>query len=498
MPQETEVIKMLPPVVQPIPVRTMDEKLLAISPIDGRYADRSEKLRPYLSEWGLMRARIFVEGELFRIYAEEGLIDPLTQEETAYLDTALDKFDLASGAITKDFEKRSDHDVVAIVKFMQEDIKKHSLPRLLDYLHFGPTSEDIDNIAWRLMIDLARREYIIPTMTELNNKLISIADEAKDCLMIGRTHGQPAGVTTFGRELLVFASRLQDEIDKTANHQFTGKFNGIIGTYSGQRTAFPEKDVEWWLGFSQKFARRFGLDPELITTQGNPNDDLAEFLQIQVRTNNIIHGLAGDTWEYIKDKLLHQKITGSGSSTGAAKVNPWRVEHVQAMLEIANGMAYELIRNIQEYKLQRDLSDKTLMRFLPEITALQLNAIEYMTKQLELVTPNKDGMAATIDQDWSFLSEALQLTLRKGGIEKGYEVVRKKLQGRELPPPQWAIAIEELITELDLRNPEHQELARKIRSISPAPFITDAIELTKLFILQLKKRQQYAIDIKSP
>ena len=165
---------------------------------------------------------------------------------------------------------------------------------------------------------------------------------------------------------------------------------------------------------------------------------------------------------------------------------------------MAIGMQGVLINNITGYRLQRDLSDKTLIRFLPEIIALQINGNENITKQLELITPNREKMDGTIEQDWSFLSEALQLALRKGGIADGYEVVRKKLQGRELPPKQWAQTIEELITELDLRNPEHQELARKIRSISPAPFITDAIELTKLFILQLKKRQQYAIDIKSP
>lgn len=454
--------------------------LIALTPMDGRYLKTAELLSPYLSEWGLMRARLFVESELLKEYSNQGLIDKLSKNETAYLDSLSEDFTLRDGLTVKQFEKKSDHDVVAIVNYMKQKLGQNGHQRLTELVHLGPTSEDIDNIAIRLGLMNAKDQVITLALDKVISTLNEMADDNRNSVMAGRTHGQIAGVTTFGKEMSVFVDRLEKETLNIREFQFSGKFNGIIGTFSGQRAAFMDKDIKWWVDFSKKFVESFGLKFILKTSQGNPNDDVATFFQNQQRINNILHGLSRDIWDYIKSKLLKQKITGSGSSTGAAKVNPWRAEHAEAMLEMANGMAGVLINNIQEYRLQRDLSDKTLLRFSGETLACGLNAWEYITRQLELVTPDLKSMENTAYEDWSFLSEAFQLILRNHGIEGAYEMIRQKTQGKAFSQIEWTEMIKQLIADLNLDPETDSNLIDTLNYLSPRIFAEDAIKLANI------------------
>lgn len=466
VPELQPVSRILPDVISPANLQVEQTSLMAISPLDGRYHKTGETLAPYLSEWGLIRARIFVESELLKEYAQQGLINPLTDQENAYLDSLSSDFSIEDGKKIKQLEKKADHDVVAVVNFMKEKLREGDLHHLVEFIHLGPTSEDIDNIALRLVLSAVRENIIIPSIQTLFEQLESFIEVTKDKRMIGRTHGQPAGVTTLGKEMLVFRNRLAEETDKVSSLKFTGKFNGIIGTFSGQRAAFYEKSLDWWKDFSKKFVESFGLRNIDYTSQGNPNDDIAEYLQIEQRINNILHGFSRDLWEYIKDRFLKQSVSGSGSSTGAAKVNPWRLEHAEAMLEMANGISETLVRNIQEYRLQRDLSDKTLLRFLGTVLGCGLNAREYIVKQLQLITPDDKVMEASINEDWAFLSEALQLILRSNGIENAYELVRSRTQGVKLDPIAWGLLIDRLLNELHI-DESNKELFLKLRMMSP-------------------------------
>ena len=475
----TALRELPPPQSEINPGSPTKNRLLAISPMEGRYGKDTEILAPFMSEWGLMRARVFVETELLKAYSEAKLIPALQTEETDFLNSLSADFDLIAGDRIKQIEKTSEHDVVAVVSFMKEELIRKGFGHLAESVHLGPTSEDIDNIAIRLNLLAARDAVMIPALNKTLSTLTAFATGAKDTPMIGRTHGQPAAVTTFGREMEIFAARLQRQRDKLQTFQFQGKMNGIIGTFSGFRAAFPEKSLEWWMQFSDEFVRSFGLEPLAITAQGNPNDDLAENLQIYQRINNILHGFESDIWDYISRKLIKQKPKGAGSSTGAAKVNPWRAEHAQAMEEMASGMMQTLIGNVQESRLDRDLSDKTLMRFLGEIMAITLNGWQYTTKQIELLEPVAENMRQTIFTDVAFLAEALQLRLRKAGVENAYDLIRKKTQGKEFAPEEWAVMVEEIIAELKL---EDAEFISDLQLLSPQQFIGDAIALTQIGI----------------
>lgn len=448
----------------------------------GRYPKESAELSPHLSEFGLIRARIFVEAELLKAYADEGLIAPLESPEVAFLDSFSTDFSLDDGVRVKDLERKADHDVVAVVNFMKERLAADGFDKLVPLVHLGPTSEDIDNIAVTITQREARDKVVIPEMDRLTGSIIKLADDTKDSPIINISHGQPAGYDTFGRNMAVFAQRLVRQREKLAQFQFDGKFNGIIGTWSGQRAAFPEESIEWWMGFSQRFVESFGLRPLMLTTQNNPHDDLVEYLQTLQRFNNILHGFESDVWDYISRRMLKQKPSGAGSSTGAAKINPWRAEHAEAMEEVASGLISTMTSNLQEYRLARDLSDKTMMRFLGEVLAVSMNAWDYARRQIELVTPNTQKMEETISEDLSPLSEALQLVLRRAGYANAYEFIRSKTQGKEFSQEQWRELIAEVIQDLNISD---EQVTQQLQALTPASFIEDARAITEIVLHQL-------------
>lgn len=473
----------LPPSSQFHPQNIEQIHLTSADVMAGRYAESTDIFSGPMSEAGLMRARIFVEGELLKEYSQKGLILPLKPEETAFIDSLTHNFDPEEAQKVKAEEKIADHDVVAVVNYMRGKFKEGGHPRLVENIHDGPTSEDIDNIALRLNVREARDRLIIPQIDKLIGNMMERIVETSDFAVIARTHGQPAGYTTFGRELAVFVERLQKQKEKFKDFQFEGKFSGIIGTFSGPRAAFPDRNLEWWINFSKEFIQSFGLTPIFQTSQNNPNDDLVEFLQIQQRINNILHGFDRDLWDFASRKLVRAKSLGAGSSTGAAKANPWRAEHSEAMTEMANGMIQVLVSQIEEYRLSRDLSDKTLMRFIGSIFAVAQNAYEYAEKQLNLIVPDKEKMERTIYEDLSPLSEALQLLLRNSGVPNAYEEVRKRTQGKEFTPGEWKSLIEQIITELGIAD---EALIKNLHDLSPTSFIIDATKLTEIAIEEIR------------
>lgn len=466
-----------PPELQP--ATQAEFELLAIGPMDGRYRKDALPLIPWLSEWGLLRTRCFVEAEYVKALSSVGIIPALEEVEKEFLVSIATNFSIDDGLRVKELEKTTGHDVVAVINFIKEKLMGVEFGHLAEFIHIGPTSEDIDNLAVRINVRNAIDTVLFPGMESVIGSISNLANDTKDAPMIARTHGQVAAADTFGRKMLVFVDRLQRQMEKVKRSQFDGKFNGIVGTWSGFRAAFPEMELEQWIAFSHEFIESFGFTPIDYTSQSNPNDDIADMLQTIQRFDNILHGFGSDIWDYISGGYLKQKPEpgSSGSSTGAAKVNPWRQEHAGAMLRLAPGLAGVLVDNIVEYRLERQITDKTLLRFLGEILSVNLNAWRYTTDGLALIQPNLKRMNQTIYQDVSYLSEALQLILRKHGVATGYEIVKRKTQGREFTPRKWASMIEKLIKELKLTD---EDVIRQLRSLSPQPFIDDARKLTEI------------------
>jgi adenylosuccinate lyase len=380
---------------------------------------------------------------------------------------------------------------------MKEKMVGTPYERLTELIHLCPTSEDIDNIAKRVMFNIARDRILHPAQKKLVDTILTQAEKSSNAVMLGETHGQPAGVTTYGKEMLIFGIRLKDQLQKAREIKLKGKFNGLIGTYSGFQAAFRDKvSLETWVEFTKKFVGSFGLDPILTTTQGNPNDDLVEFLQSIQLFNEISHSLAQDVWSYIDQGELVQNARGAGSSTSAAKVNPWRGEHSETMFELANGQIDVYVRNLPETRRQRDLSDKTMMRFIGESLAICTNGWRYLGQQIGSTAPNREKMMEMILQDYSWLSEAVQLVLRESGVQGGYELIKQKMQGRTFSREQFAELIDRTIVEcfsvplredgLHLNEAElsEEQLATitKLQSLSPQQFIDDALKLTQILL----------------
>ncbi|WP_330631222.1 adenylosuccinate lyase [Halocatena halophila] len=412
----------------------MSSPLAAISPLDGRYADRTAVLAPYASEMGLMRARVHVEVEYLIALADCSAIPlEIPPEDRSALRALYEEFEEADGATIKQIETEgygefpaTNHDVKAVEYFIRGAMSEYG-----PWIHFGLTSEDVNNLAHRLLLTGAREHVILPDLRSIRDQLTELAHEHADLAMLARTHGQPATPTTFGKEMAVYAARLGRAIGAIQSVSLSGKLAGASGTYAAHTVAYPEVD---WPAFAESFVESLGFEHIGLTTQVNPCDDVAALFDALRRANQVLIDLDRDCWRYISDRYLGQRAesTETGSSTMPHKVNPIDFENSEGNLSKANADLTFLAEYITTSRLQRDLSDSTVKR--NNGAALAHCHIGYTKLQtgLEKIVPNEQVMATELADTPEIIGEAVQTILRREGHEDAYERVKDLTRGQNV------------------------------------------------------------------
>jgi adenylosuccinate lyase len=427
--------------------------LTSISPIDGRYHDRTKELSEYFSEYALMKKRVFVE---LKYLVELGKADDK-------LLRIHDKFDIKEAEKVKEIEKRTNHDVKAVEYYLKEKVPKD----LREFVHYGLTSEDINNISYSLLIKEFLENYYYVSLSTLIKTLKVLSQENKSVAMLARTHGQPASPTTLGKELYVFAARLVNEYSKLQNIKLRAKLNGATGNYNALHFAEPEKD---WTKFSISFISRLGLEPSLITTQVEPKDSLVELFQCVKRINNIIMDMDRDIWQYVSMEYLVLKKAESevGSSTMPHKINPIDFENSEGNIRVANSL-FTGFEELQISRMQRDLSDSTVMRNIGVAFSHSVLACISAQKGLLKISPNLQKIEKDLELHPEVLTEAVQTLLRKLGKGNAYEKLKEMSRGKK-------ITLDELrgfINGLDIPQKEKEILL----NLKPGAYIGLAQEL---------------------
>ena len=427
------------------------DPLSAVSPLDGRYARYTEALVPYASESALIRARVRVEVEYLLALADLDAtpleIDDGKREK---LRAVYEDFDDEDAALVKQIETEgtekydaTNHDVKAVEYFLRE-----RLPTDLDaeqWLHFGLTSEDVNNLAQRLLVKPAVENVLLPSLRDVRDGLAELAHAYRDTPMLARTHGQPATPTTFGKEMAVYASRLGRALGhiERASDGLAGKLAGASGTYAAHHAAYPDVD---WPAFSASFVDLLGLEHEPLTTQVNPCDDLATLFDALQGANRILLDLDLDAWLYVSDRYLGQRsVDGeTGSSTMPHKVNPIDFENSEGNLSKANSDLDFLAGYVTNSRLQRDLSDSTVKRNIGGALAHCLIGYEKLTTGLEKVVPNEEVMREDLEATPAVIGEAVQTILRREGYTDAYERVKEHTRGETVTMADFEALFEEL------------------------------------------------------
>ncbi|MCZ6586004.1 MAG: adenylosuccinate lyase, partial [Gammaproteobacteria bacterium] len=410
--------------------------LTAISPLDGRYATKTEPLREYLSEYALIRYRTLVEIRWLQHLANDpdlpeiGTLDgPLNE----ILDQLVDGFTMDDARRVKVLEEETNHDVKAVEYFLREklDGTSNAATALGPYLHFACTSEDINNLAYALMLTDARQKVLIPSMKTLTKDLQTLAHEFADLPMLARTHGQPASPTTLGKELANFVYRLTQQLDRFAAVPVYGKFNGAVGNFNAHVAAYPDAD---WRGISERFVESLGLNPTAYSTQIEPHDWIAEYVQGLSRFNTVLLDLCQDLWCYVSLGYFRQRAVAGevGSSTMPHKVNPIEFENAEGNLGLANAILGFLADKLPRSRLQRDLTDSTVLRNLGVGLGHSLIAIESTSRGLGRLEADTQQIAADLEAHVEVLSEAVQTVMRRHGITDAYEQLKALTRGREI------------------------------------------------------------------
>ena len=407
----------------------MHSQLGAISPLDGRYHNSVKELNAYFSEAALMRYRIYVEIEyLIALSLEKNIKDlpPLSDNQQKRLRLIYQKFDFNSAETVKQIENKTNHDVKAVEYFIQTKCKKSLHP----WIHFALTSEDVNNLSYSLMWKHGLKEVYLPSLIHVHKELKKMAHKFKNTPMLSLTHGQPATPTTFGKEMAVFCARLQRQIIQLKTHDLLGKLSGATGTWSAQVNAYPKMN---WIRFTSRFIKSLGLKPNLITTQIEPHDSLGESYHQVLRVNSIIKDMCQDIWLYISRGILTQKRIGKevGSSTMPHKINPIQFENAEGNSGIANSLLSHLSEKLPVSRMQRDLSDSTVLRNQGMALGYSYLALNNVLKGLDRITINKNKMATELNDHWEVLAEAVQTILRKKGKPEAYEQLKELTRGEK-------------------------------------------------------------------
>jgi adenylosuccinate lyase len=409
--------------------------LTAVSSVDGRYARKTAELREICSEYGLIRYRVQVEVRWFEALAAEAAFPALPELSAGarvFLEGLLADFGVEEAAHVKQIETNTNHDVKAVEYFLKESFADHpELARRTEFLHFACTSEDINNLAYALMLREARERVLAPLLDRLDDSLETLALEHAALSMLSRTHGQSASPTTLGKELANVVARLRRQRDAIGRQQTLGKINGAVGNYNAHTVACPDLD---WPDFARRFVTGLGLEWNAYTTQIEPHDWLAELFDALARLNTVLVDLCRDLWSYISIGYFRQRAVAGeiGSSTMPHKVNPIDFENAEGNLGLANALLRHLAEKLPISRWQRDLTDSTVLRSIG--TALGHSTIAYQSllKGLGKLEADPQRIAMDLDDAWEVLAEPIQTVLRLHGVRNPYERLKELTRGRRI------------------------------------------------------------------
>ncbi len=445
-----------------------DGRLTALSPLDGRYRGQCEELAPFFSEFALMRYRVAVEIAWLKRLAACGGIVELEPFDAAALDGLAEGFDLAQARRVKEIEAEIRHDVKAVEYYLGERCAADGrLARLGDFIHFACTSEDINNLAWALMLKDARARVLLPAMERLAEALAEMAREHAAQPMLARTHGQPASPTTVGKEFANVCARLRRTAADVAGAPLPGKFNGATGNYNAHLAAYPEVD---WPGLSRELVEGLGLEWNGLTTQIEPHDGLAALFHALSRFNTALIDLARDVWGYIALSYFRQKAAAGevGSSTMPHKVNPIDFENAEGNLGVANALLGHLAAKLPVSRWQRDLSDSTALRNAGAALAHGLIAWRSLSRGLGKLELDAAALDADLDACWEILAEPIQTVLRRHRVDGAYERLKDLTRGRRVDRG----TIQSFIEGLDIPRRAKDELL----ALTPRSYLGNAVE----------------------
>jgi len=450
--------------------------LNAISPVDGRYHKKTRALSPYFSEFGLIYYRLVVEVRWLISLSENPKLTEVhsfSKEELTYLNNILDAFDEKEAKIVKRYEKKTNHDVKAVEYYLRDKIADHpSLASLQSFIHFACTSEDINNLAYAFMLKEALASVIQPTLAEITGGITMLGKQHGNTAMLARTHGQPATPTTMGKELINFAARLKRPLQQLAEVLISAKCNGAVGNFNAHMHAYPDID---WRKHTQRFITKLGLSYSAYTTQIEPHDGIAEVSHLMIRINNILLDYTKDIWQYISLGYFKQKtVKGEvGSSTMPHKVNPIDFENAEGNLGLANTLFSHFADKLTQSRMQRDLSDSTVLRNLGVAFSYAYIAYQAITKGNDKLEINPVALKHDLQDNWEVITEAIQTVMRRYKHTNAYEALRDFSRGREVNQE----TLQQFIGSLELP----QEAKDSLLTLTPEGYTGLAKALVKAF-----------------
>ena len=448
--------------------------LRALSPVDGRYAGKADALRDFFSEYGLIRYRTLIEVRWLQWLADESGIDelsPLSSPMKDLLNGIADNFSIDDAERIKKIEARTNHDVKAVEYLIKEKIGSGpDIGRVGEFIHFGCTSEDINNLAYGLMLRNARDEVMLPQMNKLLGRIKTLAGQYAELPMLSRTHGQTATPTTLGKEMANVYARLARARDQMADVEVRGKFNGAVGNFNAHVAAYPGLD---WPDMSRRFIESLGLNANLHTTQIEPHDWTAEYAHALIRFNTVLLDMCRDVWGYISLGYFRQRVSKDevGSSTMPHKVNPIDFENAEGNLGLANAMLDHFATKLPVSRWQRDLSDSTVLRNMGAAMGHVLIAIHAALRGLDKLQANPDRIQQDIDQSWEVLGEAVQTVMRRYGIPQPYEKLKDLTRGK----PVTKELLHEFVQSLEIPD----DAKKRLLDLTPATYTGLASTLAK-------------------
>ena len=440
------------------------DTLEALSPLDGRYRDKIQELAPFFSEMGLMQYRIKIEVEYFIT------LKALKPKDAAMLRSWYEEFSSEDAKRVKEIESTTKHDVKAIEYFLKEKLEKTSLKKQSEFIHFALTSEDVNNLAYSLMWQDAKRQVYRPAFQSVIKQLHEFAWANRAQPMLALTHGQSATPTTVGKEFMVFVERLQRQENQLAKHKLLGKFSGATGTWGAHSVALPKTN---WKAFSKKFIESLDLEANLVTTQIEPHDSLTEEYQIVSRINIILIDFCRDMWMYISRGILAQqrKEGEVGSSAMPHKINPIFFENAEGNCGVANAILQHLAEKLPISRMQRDLSDSTVLRNQGIGLGYSLLALQSILTAMGRITIHPANLEKELNEHWEVLAEPIQTLLRVKGYEKPYEVLKELTRGEKITKA----SLRQFILKLKL--PKEEE--KRLLNLSPMSYTGLSASLVK-------------------
>lgn len=450
--------------------------LHTLSPLDGRYENETSPLRDFFSEFAYLRTRTRLELDFLSAISKTGIIH--AQSLSGFKPDKPLTFTEADALKIQEYEKITRHDVKAIEYFLQERLPTE----LHSFIHFGLTSEDINNIAQALALRDSRDQVLLPALDELLASLRDFAKKHRALPMLARTHGQPAVPTTLGKEIAVYLARLKTCRDEIANHKFEAKLTGAVGNFNALHSAFPNID---WLSFSKDFIQNLGLEPDLVTTQILPYDNWIRYFQSIQLANTTLLDYAQDMWRYISDGWLKQKVVEGevGSSTMPQKVNPIHFENAEGNLGVANALLAHFAQKLAVSRLQRDLSDSTVRRTFGTALGHALLAWANITKGMARVDADEEKIKAELNAHWEVVSEGAQTILRTTGRNHAYETLKSKTRGTQMDSGSYRRWVEALDVDEETRG--------RLMSLSPESYIGLAVQITDHVIASAAKQSSH-------